>query len=169
MLQQQAWAFLVAFFSGVAAGVIFDVYRELRKLWGLGRFGTAVGDLLTPVLIGLVAFRLLLLGNWGEMRLYVLVAVVSGLIFYLRVVSRWVRRVLNRVFRTAVWLARATVRGVVYPVKLALRLLLFPLYWLTRAGHLGIRITEYLAGFPVTALIRFYRMLAGRINPPRIE
>ena len=166
MLQQQAWAFLAAFFSGVAAGIIFDVYRELRKLWGLGRFGTAVGDFLTPVLIGLAVFRLLLLGNWGEMRLYVVLAAASGSIFYFKVISRWVRKVLNWVFRSAVWLVRVTVRGVVYPVKLALRLLLFPLYWLTRAVHLGIRIMEYLAGFLVTALIRFYRRLAGRINPP---
>ncbi len=166
MLHQQAWAFFVSFFTGVSAGVVFDVYRELKKLWGLRRIGTALGDFLTPVLIGAAAFRLLLLGNWAEMRLYVLVAVVSGLTLYFMAASRWVRRVLNWVFRTAVWLVGIAVSGIIYPVKLILKLMLFPLYWLTWVGHLGIRIMEYLIGFPLTALTRFYRRLAGRINPP---
>ena len=78
----QFYAFFVMVLAGVALGLGYDTYRAFRAICRPNGWIGAAADLL----FGLWAFFLfgsaLLLGNWGDLRVYVAVGVGIGLAFY---------------------------------------------------------------------------------------
>lgn len=74
--------------TGVVLGLLFDVYRALRSRAGYATIITIFGDLLYWVLATLLTACVLFFSNGGEIRIYVLVALISGAIFYFRLISR---------------------------------------------------------------------------------
>jgi len=81
-LELQFYAFFVVVLSGVALGLLFDLLRALRGYYRPNRLVSAVGDLLFWGAATLVFGSGLFLGNWGEFRFYVLVALLIGLGLY---------------------------------------------------------------------------------------
>lgn len=166
MLHQQAWAFLIAFLTGITSAVIFDIYRVIRRLMGLRKIGTVMGDFFTLVVIALAAFGLLLMGNWAEMRLYVAVAIACGLTVYFRTASQWMQRSVYATIKALGWAVRTVIKGIILPFQLALKLVQIPLGILAWMSHLVLRISQYLVSFPQLAVFRWYSKLIGRFSPP---
>ncbi|MDA8442570.1 MAG: spore cortex biosynthesis protein YabQ [Peptococcaceae bacterium] len=166
MLHQQAWSFAVAFMTGIVAGMIIDLYRVGCTLLKLRKIGLTIGDILTWLVISAVAFGLLLVGNWAEIRLYVVVGLVIGLMLYLRLASQTFRGVVFRAVNTIRWLIIGTLRTLIKPIKILLWLMQFPLRVLRGFIFLTMRQLEYVWSFPQIALHRFCRNIKSKINPP---
>ena len=81
-ISTQLFAMGITVISGILLGLCFDIYRVLRALWRPGPVWTRVGDLLFWLFAFCLLFSLLLVGNWGEMRLYVIVGWILGLWLY---------------------------------------------------------------------------------------
>lgn len=116
--------------TGMLLGVLFDVYSLLRGRYSPPWLVTAVTDLLYCLAAAGIAFAALLLGNWGELRFYVVLALVSGVVVYCRLLSCQVRRYLLALFRLLAGIGRA-VRNVVVlvcirPVVKAIQLICLP-------------------------------------------
>lgn len=88
-LTSQFYAFLITVLAGIAIGVIFDFYRVIRGLARPRKVFTYLGDLVFWVISTMVIFFLLLVGNWGEIRFYVFVGILTGIGLYLRCLSRY--------------------------------------------------------------------------------
>jgi len=104
----QFQAFCITIAAGVAVGILFDVYRVLRGLTGPGRFFTCLGDLLFWALAVSVVFAFLIYGNWGEVRLYVFLGLISGAGLYFRFGSRPLLRFLIGLTRLLRYIIRKT-------------------------------------------------------------
>jgi len=168
LLQQQAWAFLTAMLTGIIAGILFDIYRVLRQLLGLRKIGTAVGDFISLISISLAAFSLLLLGNWGEMRLFVILAIAGGLIIYFKVASFWTQRAVYFTIKALGWGAKALLQCILIPCRIILRILRVPVQGLGWASHLTARILEYLLSFLQAPFCGWYRRVLNKFShPPR--
>jgi spore cortex biosynthesis protein YabQ len=87
-ISAQLFAIFITILSGFLLGLFFDLYRVLRALWRPGPLWTRVGDLLFWLFALCLLFSLLLLGNWGQMRLYVVLGWALGLLIYNRLLSR---------------------------------------------------------------------------------
>lgn len=91
-LDSQFYAFLALCLAGVASGLLFDLLRVVRlRLRRQGPAGAAA-DLLCWALITLVLGTGLFLGNWGDLRFYVPVALCTGAFLYFTLagpVTRW--------------------------------------------------------------------------------
>lgn len=166
LLQQQVWSFTVAFLTGVATGVILDVYRVIRSLAGLRKVGTAIGDVFTWIAAACAAFALLLTGNWAEIRLYITLALVGGLTFYVQILSRIFCRGFRASLITGNNLLHSLIRAIVFPFKLIIKLLFVPFSWTKYLLHLLWRIFEYGAGFPGNIVYTFYRRFMSKPPPP---
>ncbi len=83
--------FLRLVVSGAILGFLFDLYRVLRALFRPRRAGPAL-DLLFWLLVTPVAFALLLVSNWAQLRLYVPLALAAGLYLYFQFLSAAVLR-----------------------------------------------------------------------------
>lgn len=119
---QQLQAFGMTIAAGMAAGLVFDLYRLTRR--GLKpRGGTAwLIDLLFWLVVTPVVFSLLLLGNWGELRFYVVVGLTAGAVLYFGLLSNLC---LHLAAGTIWWIGRVIllvghliVRGLMVPVML---------------------------------------------------
>ncbi|SHF39020.1 spore cortex biosynthesis protein YabQ [Desulforamulus putei] len=98
-LMDQFYYFALTIIIGMVAGFCYDLYRVTRGTLRLRRIGTALGDLLFWFVLTGVVFVLLLLGNWGEVRLYVLLGLALGAVIYLSVFSRRTTSMIRWTFR----------------------------------------------------------------------
>lgn len=86
-LTGQLYAFLMTVVAGVSMGMLFDFYRVLRAGFRPKRWLSMLCDLLYWVVVTPVVFFVLLLGNWGELRYYVLVGMLLGVFLHFQVFS----------------------------------------------------------------------------------
>lgn len=138
--------------AGMLLGLIFDFYRVVRGLVRPRRWLTSVGDLLYWLVATAVVFVALLLGNWGELRLYVFLGLLAGVGVYYKWASmlaiRLLRYVLRLTGRLTTALRLGVVLAVVRPVRFMLGLLLGPCFWASRqmaslARNLAIKLPRW--------------------------
>lgn len=86
-LAGQTYAFLMTIFAGGIVGLLFDVYRVFRSIFRPRQIATALTDLLYWIAVTPVVFAMLLAGNWGELRFYVLIGLGIGLLLYFQALS----------------------------------------------------------------------------------
>jgi spore cortex biosynthesis protein YabQ len=134
--RSQLATFIIMVVTGMVLGGMFDFYRIVRGVVRLRRIWASLADLLYWLLAAGVVFGALLLGNWGELRLYVFLGLLAGLIFYYRLLSKWTIRLIVAMLRLVQRLTMA-VRLVLYysilkPAGLLARLAISPLVYLKR-------------------------------------
>jgi len=129
----QLETFFITVVTGMFLGGLFDFYRIMRGVFKPRRTFTSVADLLYWLLATAIVFVALLLGNWGEIRLYVFFGLFAGILFYFRLLSRQVIRLLIGIIRLV---ARAfgTLKKIVEytllrPAGLLLRLAVKPIHF----------------------------------------
>ena len=84
----QAAAFVASAAIGVVLGVIFDLFRVLRRLFRHKGVATAVQDAFFWIIGTLLTFTLFLRLNDGEMRGYLFLGLLLGAVIYFLTVSR---------------------------------------------------------------------------------
>ncbi|MDI6871901.1 MAG: spore cortex biosynthesis protein YabQ [Bacillota bacterium] len=97
----QATVFALTIAIGLLLGFLFDCYRVTRGRLRPGPLATILGDLLFWLVATGVAFALLIVGNWGELRLYVWVGFLLGAFSYRLLLSRTVIALLVTLFTLA--------------------------------------------------------------------
>lgn len=88
-LTSQIMIFIMTMVTGVVLGLLFDGYRVLRGVFNPRKGMTWFTDLLYWLIATGVVFISLVLSNWGELRFYVVIGIVSGLALYYRWLSLW--------------------------------------------------------------------------------
>jgi spore cortex biosynthesis protein YabQ len=106
-LVSQMLAFAVMVATGFMVGCMFDIYRVIRTLTRPRAKGTFIMDLCFWLWVTPAVFFMLLMGNWGELRLYVFLGAAMGLFAYFQLVSA---KVLWALLAFARWLGGLLVR-----------------------------------------------------------
>ena len=88
--EPQAFIFLITLYGGMVAGLVYDVYRAIRKLTKSGRWMTALLDTLFILTLGVVVTAVLYAANSGELRLYTFVGFVLGFALYMAGLSPFI-------------------------------------------------------------------------------
>jgi len=122
----------------MSVGLLFDYYRAIGAALRLKARGTLVGDMLFWLVATVMGFLLLIWGNWGELRFYVLLGLGLGALLYFQLFSKFALRLIRLKLRllqrtwvlTLLWLNRIWL-VVTYPLRLLLLVLSYP-YWLLR-------------------------------------
>ena len=137
-LASQFYAFVVTILMGLIIGVFFDIYRVTKRLVRPGRVLGYLGDVLFWVICTFTVFFMLLVGNWGEIRLYVIIGVLVGTSVYIKFFSGFVVWLLDKIFniitRIVVFAGKAlgiTWMIITYPVILVKNIIVIPI------GYLG--------------------------------
>jgi len=73
---------------GIFMGIVFDTYREIRYYFKFKPITTNVWDLIVWLILLVLAYAVLLRINYGEVRLYIFMAIALGLLIYFRFFSR---------------------------------------------------------------------------------
>ncbi|HWR43501.1 spore cortex biosynthesis protein YabQ [Sporomusa sp.] len=132
----QVNTFLLIAATGILLGVLFDTYRVLRGYFRPPWLITSVADLLYWLVAAGIAFLALILGNWGELRFYVFIAMITGVAAYYRLASRHFLKLIIMVFKLIGRLWHTTKRVFVFacvkPVRFVVRASFFPFRYTSR-------------------------------------
>lgn len=137
-LASQFYAFVVTVFMGLTIGILYDFYRFTKGIIRPGKLLGYIADVSFWVISTLAVFLLLLIGNWGEIRMYVIIGVLMGTVVYFKLFSSRVIRVMQGVyycFKTIV-LYCAKIIGVIwmvitYPFNLLINIVIVPIGYLS--------------------------------------
>ena len=94
----QIFSFLMVILLGGLVGIIFDSYVSIRRFWRPNQWGTIIGDFIFSLVVTFFAYAFLLFCTWGEVRVYVFVAISLGLFIYLKIFSQHIRKMLAFLF-----------------------------------------------------------------------
>ena len=130
-LYQQVQAFGLTVALGILMGFLFDCYRVLVRFIRPAKWLTQVADLLFWMVLAAVVFSILLLGNWGEVRAYVILGLIAGLGVHLRWFSQMTLRCLQRLFRFLINAYNFLVNLFIWPVRWFTRIVIVPVGWLS--------------------------------------
>lgn len=86
----QIYIFMITLYGGLAAGVVYDIYRFIRRAAKKGRWLTVLLDVLFIVTLGLIMFGVMYLANEGELRLFTFVGFALGFALYMAGLSLFV-------------------------------------------------------------------------------
>ncbi|WP_350343746.1 spore cortex biosynthesis protein YabQ [Proteinivorax tanatarense] len=84
----QGYIFLVMLVLGVILGMLYDIYRFLKGRLGWKGRELYLTDGVFWLIVTVVAFCVLLLSNWGQLRVYIFISIFAGLVFYLSILSK---------------------------------------------------------------------------------
>ena len=84
----QGQIFIVFLIIGICIGVIFDIFRAIRKVFNTSDFITYIEDIIFIAIVGILIVNNLILVNNGEIRFFIILALFFGTIFYFFTISR---------------------------------------------------------------------------------
>ena len=102
----QLSSFLILLITGMLLGAFFDFYRVLRGVVRVGALFTMAGDLLFWLGAFILAVPLIYWSTWLELRFYIWVALLLGILLYFLVFSPLLIPLYLKFWRTFTWLPR---------------------------------------------------------------
>ena len=129
-MDSQLSTFLTTIATGITLGIVFDCYRVLRGTYRSKVLVTWVTDLLYWLIATIIVFIALVISNWGELRFYVFLGIISGVGLYYRLLSLYVIRLFSatiKLIKGIVTLIRKSfILFVIRPVVVCLRIISWP-------------------------------------------
>lgn len=87
MVENQAYLFLVFSLTGVIIGMIFDIFRVLRKNFETANIITYLEDILFWILTGTLILYNIWYFNNGEIRFFMFLGIIMGILMYMLTLS----------------------------------------------------------------------------------
>ncbi|MCR8645857.1 spore cortex biosynthesis protein YabQ [Paenibacillus sp. N1-5-1-14] len=109
-LHVQFTTLFMMFCGGLALGAIYDLFRVLHRELRLPRWSLMVIDTVYWIVATILIFRLLYQSNHGQIRLFVFIGLVIGVILYYFILSRLVVWTIELFIRAVKWLYKLCVR-----------------------------------------------------------
>ena len=93
MLINQTSLFLIFTIDGVLIGIIFDIFRILRKTIKTSDFVTCIEDFLFGIITSIILFYSIFTYNNGELRFFMFLAVILGFVLYICTISSYLIKI----------------------------------------------------------------------------
>lgn len=93
MITNQTSLFLIFIVNGILIGLLFDFFRVLRKSFKTSDIVTYIEDILFWILTGFIILYSIFTFNNGEIRLFLFLGIIIGIISYLLFVSSYIIKI----------------------------------------------------------------------------
>lgn len=114
MANNQAYIFMVFTIVGVIIGVLFDIFRILRKTFKTKDIVTYIEDIVFWLITGMIIVYAMYVFCDGELRFFMILGIIIGATMYMLTISKYVIMV-------SVFLINIVKKVLIYPVMLILR------------------------------------------------
>lgn len=114
---------LIIIFSGVFVGFCFDFYRIVRWRMGFSKVLTFIGDLFFSIISLLVIYYCAQMANYLELRFYLFLGSLVGLLFYLRFLSKSSKRLFDMILRTVLYIKAIVIKLIMNTFKTTIEVL----------------------------------------------
>lgn len=93
MVENQAYLFLVFSLTGILIGFLFDFFRILRKSFRTTDLITCIEDMIFWILSGILILYNIWYFNNGEIRLFIILGIIMGIIIYFLTLSNIILKI----------------------------------------------------------------------------
>lgn len=111
------YIFLIAINYGLIIGCIYDFYRVFRHFSESKKVLTAIEDILFWIIIALIIFVFLVDKTNGIIRGFVILGIIIGYVFYIKVISKYSFSFLKKIFKLILDLISEIMKVISYPFK----------------------------------------------------
>lgn len=84
----QGQIFLIFLIIGFFIGILFDLFRALRRVIKTSEIITIIEDIVFMAISGIIIINSLIILNNGQIRFYILLAILFGTSFYMLTISK---------------------------------------------------------------------------------
>lgn len=84
----QGQIFILFLIIGICIGVFFDIFRAFRKTFKISDFLTNLQDVSFMAIVGIIIVNSLILFNNGQLRFFIILAILFGITFYFLSISK---------------------------------------------------------------------------------
>ena len=123
----QSELFLVSVQIGVVIGIIFDAIRILRKSIKHPNFIVQIEDMIFWVLSGFTGFYMLYNCNYAEIRPYILLGILMGVVFYFLTFSMLITKVMIRIIEFVKTVLHKVYILIIKPIRVMVRYAMIPI------------------------------------------
>lgn len=95
MLGNQAYVFLWTILIGGIMGILFDFFRILRRKGNTKDIWVYIQDIIFWLIVTVIIIVSTFLINDGELRGYMIFGYILGGIFYMLLLSTWIRKIFS--------------------------------------------------------------------------
>lgn len=117
IVSNQAMVFIASVEIGVLMGVLFDLIRIFRKLLKHPNFLVQIEDMLYWIVCGLVGFYRLYMCNYAEIRPYIFIGIVLGVVFYFLTFSIVFMKIATAIINYLKMLVGKVIKWILIPIK----------------------------------------------------
>lgn len=90
MIINQGYIFVIFILNGFLIGILFDIFRILRKSFKTKDIVTYIEDILFWIITGIFLLYSVFRFNNGEIRLYMFIAILIGVLLYMLILSSYI-------------------------------------------------------------------------------
>lgn len=91
--------FLIFLLDGAIVGLLFDIFRILRRSFKTPDFITYIEDIGFGILSGAILIFSIIIFNKGELRLFIFLGIILGLAIYMLTISKYVVKISVKIIR----------------------------------------------------------------------
>jgi len=125
----QLYVFLAMSICGVCSGMVFDIFRVIRKTFLCSNLTTSLSDILFWLIISFGMFFALFSISGGEIRWHEAIGVLLGSIIYFLTISHLFMTVLGALMRFALKIFLTILKIILTPLVFLYKMIKRPFYW----------------------------------------
>jgi spore cortex biosynthesis protein YabQ len=117
MVINQASLFLIFVINGIIIGLVFDIFRILRKSFKTSDIITTIEDILFWIITGIIILYSIFVFNNGEIRFFMFIGIFLGVILYILLLSNYIIKVSVKIIFLAKKIVAFIFKIIIFPVR----------------------------------------------------
>ena len=123
----QLYVFTIFLLTGGIIGILFDIFRILRKTFKTSDFITYIEDIAFWILSGFILIYSIFIFNNGELRIYVFLGILLGLSIYLLLLSKYFIKINVAIILAIKSFITSILHVLLFPFRMLRKILLKPI------------------------------------------
>lgn len=121
MVTNQAYLFLIFTINGIIIGLLFDIFRILRRSFKTSDVMTYIQDILFWILTGLILLYSIFTFSNGEIRFYMFLGVFLGCLIYMLLFSKYFIKINVKIILVLKKIIGRILSIVLFPINIIIR------------------------------------------------
>lgn len=118
MITNQAYLFLIFTINGIIIGILFDIFRILRRSFKTADIITYTQDILFWILTGIILLYSIFTFSNGEIRFYMFLGVFIGCLIYMLIFSKYFIQINVKIILTIKKIVGKIISIIIFPIKI---------------------------------------------------
>lgn len=131
-INEQAFLFLTCVKTGIMMGMFYDLIRVFRKIIHHPNWVVQMEDLLYWVTCGGFAFTMIYWRNYGQIRSFIFLGIIIGLILYFCTVSILFMKITTKLIKMAKRVINQVIHFILIPIKCIITTIRIPITYVTK-------------------------------------